>query len=68
MKNLTVLVLAIVLVVVLLYAGVNGIMRDHSYGPFFIFLGIAAGAGLTLDLRRFMKERLRRENAKKLGR
>lgn len=68
MKNLTVLFLAIVLVAVLFYAGVNGITRGHSYGPFFIFLGIAAGTGLTIDFRRFMKERMRRANARKLGR
>jgi hypothetical protein len=68
MKNFTVLGLAIVLVGVLFYAGVNGIMRDHASGPLFIFLAICTGTGLSLDVRRLVKERVRRANAKRFGR
>jgi hypothetical protein len=68
MKNFTVLGLVIVLVGVLLYAGMNGIQRDHSYGPFFIFLAVCTAAGLSLDVRKLVKERIRRSNAKKFGR
>jgi hypothetical protein len=68
MKNFTVLVLAIILVVVLFYAGINGMTRDHAYGPLFIFLGVCAGTGLMIDVRRLVKERVRRENAKRFGR
>lgn len=68
MKNFTVLGLAIVLVGVMLYAGINGVMRDHSYGPFFIFLAACTATGLSLDITRVVKERLRRANARKLGR
>jgi hypothetical protein len=68
MKNLIILVLAIILVAVLFYAGFNGITRDHAYGPLFIFLGVCGGTGLTIDVRRLVKERVRRDNAKKFGR
>jgi hypothetical protein len=68
MKNLTVLFLALVLVAVLLYAGVNGVIRNHSYGPFFIFLAACTATGLSFDITRFVKERLRKANIKKFGR
>jgi hypothetical protein len=68
MKNFTLLFLVLVLVVVLAYAGVNGITRDHATGPLFIFLAICTATGLTIDLNRFVKERVRRNNIKKFGR
>jgi hypothetical protein len=68
MKNITALALAFVLVGVLLYAGVNGIVRDHSYGSFFIFLGLCTATGLSLDISKLMKERVRKANARKYGR
>jgi|EndMetStandDraft_4_1072995.scaffolds.fasta_scaffold417562_2 hypothetical protein len=68
MKNLTALALAFVLVGVLLYAGINGVMRDHSYGSFFIFLGLCTATGLSLDVSKLVKERVRKANARKLGR
>jgi hypothetical protein len=68
MKNFAVLGLAIVLVGVMLFAGVNGVLRDHSYGPFFIFLAACTATGLSLDITKVVKERVRRANARKLGR
>jgi hypothetical protein len=68
MKNLTTLALAFVLVGVMLYAGVNGILRDHSYGPFFIFLAVCTGMGLTFDVTRLIRERARKSNIRKFGR
>jgi hypothetical protein len=68
MKNLTVLGLALILVAVMLYAGVNGIMRDHAYGPFFIFLAACTATGLSLDITRMIKERIRKSNVRKFGR
>jgi hypothetical protein len=68
MKNITVLGLAIVLVAVMLYAGINGILHDHSYGPFFIFLAACTATGLSLDITKVVKDRLRRANTRKLGR
>jgi len=68
MKNLAVFALALILVCVLFYAGVNGTLRGHATGPFFIFLGVCSAAGLALDTTKLVKERLRRENSKKFGR
>lgn len=68
MKNLTVFILALALVCVLVYAGVNGMTRGHSYGPFFIFLAICAAVGLAIDASRLYKEKVRQANARKFGR
>lgn len=68
MKNLTTLGLAFVLVGVMLYAGVNGIIRDHSYGPFFVFLAICTATGLAFDVTRVIKERIRKAQIRKFGR
>jgi hypothetical protein len=68
MKNLTVFVLALTLVCVLFYAGVNGMLRGHATGPFFVFLGVCSAAGLAFDATKLVKDRLRKENAKKFGR
>jgi hypothetical protein len=68
MKNFTVLGLAFLLVAVMLYAGVNGIMHDHSTGPFFIFLAVCTATGLSLDVTRLVKERIRKSNVRKFGR
>lgn len=68
MKNLTMLFLVVVLIIVLTYAGINGIMHDHATGPLFIFLAVCTATGLTIDLNRFVKERVRRNNIKKFGR
>jgi hypothetical protein len=68
MKNVIVFVLALTLIIVLFYAGINGIVRGHSYGPFFIFLGICAGAGLAIDALKLYREKVRQANARKFGR
>jgi hypothetical protein len=68
MKNLAVLCLALILVAVMLYAGVNGVIRDHAYGPFFIFLAACTATGLSLDVTKMIKERIRRSNIRKFGR
>lgn len=68
MKNLTILGLALVLVAVMLFAGVNGIVRNHSYGPFFIFLAACTATGLSMDITRHIKERIRKSNIRKFGR
>jgi hypothetical protein len=68
MKNLTMLFLVVVLVVVLAYAGINGLMNDHATGPLFIFLAVCTATGLSLDINRLVRERVRRNNIKKFGR
>jgi hypothetical protein len=65
-KSLTVIMLMIVLVVVMLFAGVTGIMNDHSSGPLFIFVGLCTAAGLSLDITKLIKERIRKGNLRKL--
>jgi hypothetical protein len=68
MKNAIVFILALTLVLVLFYAGINGMMRGHSYGPFFIFLGICAAAGLAIDASKLYREKVKQANARKFGR
>lgn len=65
-KRLTLIMLMIVLVAVLLFAGVNGIMNDHSSGPLFIFVGMCTAAGLSLDISKMIKDRIRKSNLRKL--
>ena len=62
------LFLVFVLVAVLVYAGVDGLMKDHATGPLFIFLAVCTATGLTMDINRLVKERVRRNNIKKFGR
>lgn len=69
MKNhLTVLMLAIVLVAVMAVAGIDGMIRGTSFGPFFLFVAVCTAAGLSLDLTKFIKERLRQSHIRKFGR
>jgi hypothetical protein len=68
MKNLTTLALAFVLVGVMLYAGVNGIIREHSYGSFFVFLAICTATGLAFDVTRLVRQRIRKSNIRRFGR
>lgn len=68
MKNLTVFGLALLLVGVMIFAGVDGILRGHATGPFFLFLAACTATGLSLDVNRLIKERIRRSNARKFGR
>jgi hypothetical protein len=68
MKNLTVLTLALVLISIMIFAGVTGMIRGHATGPFFLFLAACTATGLSLDVTRLIKERVRRSNARKFGR
>lgn len=67
-KNIIVLILAVVAVGLMAYAGIIGIERDHDTGPFFIFLAACGATGLSMDLNRFIKERARQNRIKKFGR
>jgi hypothetical protein len=68
MKNLTTLALAFVLVGVMLYAGVNGLLRNHSYGSFLVFLSVCTATGLAFDTTRFVRERIKKSHIRKFGR
>jgi hypothetical protein len=68
MKSLLVFFLAVVAVALMVYAGVNGILRDHASGPLFIFLAACCATGLSMDITTTVKQRIRRNNVKKFGR
>ncbi len=67
-KNILVLALAVIAIGLMAYAGITGIARDHDTGPFFIFLAACGATGLSMDLNRFIKERIRHNKTKKFGR
>lgn len=67
-KNLLMLGLAFLAVTALLYAGLNGMTNDHSYGFFFTFIGAITTIGLALDVVNHLKVYLRKASVRKLGR
>ena len=68
MKNFFLLTLALLAVIVLLYAGLNGLMKNHSYGFFFTFIGAITTIGLGLDVVNQLKIHVRKNSVRKLGR
>ena len=67
MKNSLLLGLALLAVIVVLYAGLNGLTKDHSYGFFFTFIGGMTTIGLGIDVVNHLKLRIRKANVRKLG-
>ena len=68
MKNFFLLFLALVGVIITLYAGLNGLMKDHNYGLFFLFIGAVTTIGLAIDVVNHLRIHVRRANVRKLGR
>lgn len=68
MKNLTVLLLAIIAVITMLYAGVDGLSKNYSYAPFITFIGACTAVGLAIDVFNHIQIRIRKSNLRKLGR
>lgn len=68
MKNFFVLTLALVAVIAILYAGLNGLTKDHPYGFFFLFVGALTTVGLGIDVVSHLKIHVRKNNIRKLGR
>lgn len=68
MKNILSLGLALLAVTVMLYAGVNGVVNEHSYGFFFIFIGGITTIGLGMDVVNHLKIRIKKGAVRKLGR
>jgi hypothetical protein len=68
MKNLTVLSLAVVAVLLMLYAGFDAMAKSYSYGPFLIFIAVCTAIGVGIDLFNHIQVRLRKSNVRKLGR
>lgn len=67
-KNLLLLSLALLAVITLLYVGLNGLNRDHTYGFFFTFVGAVTTIGLGLDVINHLKIHTRKTSVRKLGR
>lgn len=67
MKNILLFSAAILAVVVMLYAGYEGLVRNHSYGSFFTFIGAVTTIGLGIDVVNHLRIRLRKSNVRKLG-
>jgi hypothetical protein len=68
MKDLTALLLAIVAVCLMLYAGVHAISNDYSYGPFITFIAVCSAVGLSIDVFNHIQIRIKKSNVRKLGR
>lgn len=68
MKNILLLSLALLAVIALLYAGLNGLTKNHSYGFFFTFIGGITTVGLGLDVVNQLKLHVRKASVRKLGR
>ena len=67
MKNFLLLGLALLAVVVVLYAGLNGLLKNHSYGFFFTFVGAITTIGLGIDLMNHLRVHLRKKALEKLS-
>lgn len=67
-KNLLLLGLALLAVTAMLYAGLNGLSNNHSYGIFFTFIGGITTIGLGLDVVNHLRLNVRRDDVRKLGR
>ena len=68
MKNLLLLSLALLAVIVILYAGLHGLTKDHSYGFFFIFIGAFTTIGLGMDVVNHLRIQVMKNSVRKLGR
>jgi hypothetical protein len=65
-KNIRVFITAIVAVTAMLYIGASGISQKLSFGPFFIFIGVATAVGLSIDIILHIKQQIRKSNVRKL--
>ena len=68
MKNSVVLILVLLVIVAVLYAGLNGLTKDHAYGMVFSFVGAITTIGLGMDVVNHLKVRIRKNNVRKPGR
>ncbi len=68
MKNQLLLGLVLLTVAVMLYAGIDGMIRNHTYGLFFTFVGGLTTIGLGLDIVNHLRQEVRKQNVRKLGR
>jgi hypothetical protein len=67
MKNIFLFSLALVAIIITLYAGLHGLAKNHSYGFFFLFTGAVTTIGLGIDLVNHLKIHIRKNRVRKLG-
>lgn len=67
-RTFSLLGLALLAVTALLYAGLDGLTNNHSYGFFFTFIGGVTTIGLGLDVVNHLKIHVRKNSIRKLGR
>lgn len=67
-KTLLLLSLALLAVAIILYAGLNGLTNDRSYGMFFTFVGGFTTVGLGMDVVNQLRTHIRRKALRKFGR
>lgn len=67
MKKIFIFLLALLAVIITLYAGLNGLMEDHAYGTFFTFVGAITTVGLGVDIVNHLKLEARKNTLRKLG-
>ena len=67
MKKFLLLSLALLGVIVLLYAGLNGLTKDHTYGFFFTFTGALTTIGLGIDVVNQLRVQEQKNSIRKLG-
>jgi hypothetical protein len=68
MRNFLLLGLALLAVIAVLYAGLNGLMKNQTYGVFFTFVGGLTTIGLGMDVVNQLKIQVRKKEVRKLGR
>lgn len=68
MKNTTILLLALVAVMTLLFFGLDAMENNRSYGAFVTFIAGCSAVGLAIDLFNHIQLSVRKNNVRKLGR
>ena len=68
MRNFLLLGLTLLAIIAVLYAGLNGLMKNHTYGVFFTFVGGLTTVGLGMDVVNQLRIQVRKKEVRKLGR
>lgn len=66
-RTIFVFMLSFTAIAVLLYMGIDGMLRNSPNGAFFTFIGAAAGIGFAIDVVLHIRSRIRRNTLRKLG-
>lgn len=66
-KSITIFSLAILLVCTIIYTGADIMLSYQKLGLLFIFVGGCTAVGLGIDIFIYVKERIRKDNLRKLG-